>query len=50
MVVIMRSAAAGVDGLMIEAHIGPRKAWSAGRETVTIDAMAEIMRPCTPTA
>jgi len=26
MVVIMRSAAAGVDGLMIEAHIGPRKA------------------------
>jgi len=38
--------AAGADGVMIEAHLDPKKAWSDGQQTVTIDELARIIRVC----
>jgi 3-deoxy-7-phosphoheptulonate synthase len=35
--------AAGADGLIIEAHDDPDKAWSDGKQTITPDALAEII-------
>jgi 3-deoxy-7-phosphoheptulonate synthase len=38
--------AAGADGLMIETHFDPDKAWSDGQQTITPDTLAEIIRTC----
>ena len=38
--------AAGADGLMIETHIEPGKAWSDGKQTVTVEALARIIKKC----
>ena len=38
--------AAGADGLMLEVHFDPDKAWSDGMQTVTPAVLAEIIREC----
>jgi 3-deoxy-7-phosphoheptulonate synthase len=35
--------AAGADGLIIETHDDPDKAWSDGKQTITPDALGEII-------
>lgn len=42
----LAGVAAGADGVMIEAHLDPKKAWSDGQQTVTIEALAGIIRAC----
>ena len=42
----LAGVAAGADGVMIEAHVEPGKAWSDGQQTVTIDALAKIIQKC----
>jgi 3-deoxy-7-phosphoheptulonate synthase len=38
--------AAGADGLLIEVHFDPDKAWSDGQQTVTPAALTTIIRDC----
>jgi 3-deoxy-7-phosphoheptulonate synthase len=40
------AVAAGADGLMLEVHNHPEKAWSDGRQTVTPDALERIIGAC----
>jgi 3-deoxy-7-phosphoheptulonate synthase len=40
------AVAAGADGLMLEVHNHPEKAWSDGRQTVTPDALKRIIDAC----
>lgn len=38
--------AAGADGLILEIHADPEKAWSDGAQTLDFDAFAELMKHC----
>jgi len=40
------SIAAGADGLLLEVHDDPDKAWSDGKQTVTPQALREIIESC----
>lgn len=40
------AVAAGADGLLIETHFDPDKAWSDGRQTITPEALGSIVRAC----
>ncbi len=42
----LAAVAAGADGLIVEAHYDPDKAWSDGRQTLTIEALAEMIAAC----
>ncbi|MGA2265428.1 MAG: 3-deoxy-7-phosphoheptulonate synthase [Phycisphaerae bacterium] len=45
--VMSRAAiAAGADGLLLEVHFDPEKAWSDGMQTVTPAALGKIIRTC----
>ena len=37
---------AGADGLIVEAHFDPDKAWSDGQQSVTPAVLAEIIATC----
>jgi len=41
------SIAAGADGLLLEAHVEPSKAWSDGAQTITPGQLKEIVDICT---
>ncbi len=38
--------ACGADGLIVEAHFDPDKAWSDGQQTITPDVLAETIAAC----
>ena len=40
------SIAAGADGLMLEAHVEPSKAWSDAAQTITPQQLKEIVDAC----
>lgn len=40
------AVAAGADGLLIEVHFDPDKAWSDGMQTITPASLARIIRDC----
>ncbi|MFP3938483.1 MAG: 3-deoxy-7-phosphoheptulonate synthase [Phycisphaerae bacterium] len=40
------AVAAGADGLLLEAHVRPEKAWSDGKETITPDGLKRIIESC----
>ncbi len=40
------AVAAGADGLMLEVHTEPQRAWSDGRQTVTPEALRNIIDAC----
>ncbi|MBI5189567.1 MAG: 3-deoxy-7-phosphoheptulonate synthase [Nitrospirae bacterium] len=46
----MAAVAAGADGLMIEVHMDPEKAWSDGEQTLNPAAFAELMKALKPIA
>lgn len=40
------SIAAGADGLIIESHLNPEKAWSDGKQTINISSLKAVIRCC----
>ncbi|MBE6143187.1 MAG: 3-deoxy-7-phosphoheptulonate synthase [Erysipelotrichaceae bacterium] len=42
----LAAVAAGADGLIIEAHYDPRKAWSDASQTITLEAFGKIKEKC----
>ena len=42
--------AAGADGLLVETHPNPVKAWSDADQTITLDAFAELVERIRPFA
>lgn len=46
----MAAVAAGADGLMIEVHMDPEKAWSDGEQTLNPAAFAQLMKDLKPIA
>lgn len=38
--------AAGADGIMVEVHCDPQKAWTDGAQSLTLDGFAEMMKEC----
>ena len=42
----LAAVAAGADGLIIEAHYDPKKAWSDASQTITIEAFGKIKEKC----
>jgi 3-deoxy-7-phosphoheptulonate synthase len=38
--------ACGADGLLLEVHVDPKKAWSDGKQTITPDALKELIVQC----
>ena len=42
----LAAVAAGADGLIIEAHYDPKKAWSDASQTITLEAFGKIKEKC----
>ena len=42
----LAAVAAGADGLIIEAHYDPKKAWSDASQSITLDAFGKIKEKC----
>ena len=42
----LAAVAAGADGIMVEVHNDPEKAWSDGAQTLTFDAYKEMVEKC----
>ena len=42
----LAAIAAGADGLIIEAHYDPKKAWSDASQTITLEAFGKIKEKC----
>jgi len=40
------AVAAGADGLLLEVHTEPEKAWSDGKQTITPDVLGRLIRTC----
>lgn len=38
--------AAGADGIMVEVHCNPEKAWTDGAQSLTLDAFTQMMKEC----
>jgi 3-deoxy-7-phosphoheptulonate synthase len=38
--------AAGADGLMLEVHFDPDKAWSDGMQTITPETLGKVIAAC----
>lgn len=42
----LAAVAAGADGLIIEAHYDPKKAWSDGAQTITLEEFGKVKEKC----
>jgi 3-deoxy-7-phosphoheptulonate synthase len=42
----LAAVACGADGLLLEVHTDPKKAWSDGKQTITVDALRKLIAQC----